>query len=121
MPYAKCPICGDLMHLNVGDVAAWYQEYWPSYQIGDHVAEKCPGCWFDLQIGHRVRVRTEPRTTAERIQVGAIGVVIAIDATPSGEMHYTVAQDTTDQARWCATFNREELSYLLGRQRLRSS
>lgn len=120
MPYAKCPVCGTLTHLQVGDIAVWYQDYWPGYQIGALVPAKCPGCWFDLQIGHRVRVRTESKTHPERIHVGDIGIVIAIDVTPCGETQYTVEQDTTDQARWCAVFIRQELSYLIGQQRVRS-
>jgi hypothetical protein len=52
-----CPICGAMMHLNVGDGAAWYAERHPDAQFGDLVPEPCPNCFGELTAGDRVVTR----------------------------------------------------------------
>lgn len=57
MPYAMCPICGAMMHLNVGDHAAWYAERHPEAKFGDLVPEPCPFCFGVIASGDHVVTR----------------------------------------------------------------
>src|SRR5262245_65727665 len=57
MPYSKCPICGAIAHLSVGDVREWYAEYYPGVPVGELVPGKCFYCWPELQPEMRVVIR----------------------------------------------------------------
>src|SRR5262245_5914846 len=57
MPYTKCPICGGIMHLNLGDVGHWYATYHPGVPVGELVPGKCFSCWPELEADMGVAVR----------------------------------------------------------------
>jgi hypothetical protein len=46
-----------MMHLNVGDQAAWYAERHPDAHFGDLVPETCFFCFGKLTVGDRVVTR----------------------------------------------------------------
>jgi hypothetical protein len=55
MPFSKCPICGNISHLNVGNVEKWYADR--SRPIGSLVVGKCFDCWGELKVGDTIVVR----------------------------------------------------------------
>jgi hypothetical protein len=57
MASAMCPICGGVMHLSVGDDAAWYAERHPDAKFGSLVPEVCPFCFSVINVGDEVITR----------------------------------------------------------------
>jgi hypothetical protein len=45
MPYASCPKCGAVFHLQVGNIEEWLAERHPDCKIGDVVPEICFNRW----------------------------------------------------------------------------
>jgi hypothetical protein len=45
MPYCKCPRCGAVFHLNVGNMVEWYRERWPNLKPNEFAPEICVDCW----------------------------------------------------------------------------
>ena len=47
MPYARCPTCNRLTHLNIGrgNLEEWYRCYWPGVAVGAEVPAPCFECW----------------------------------------------------------------------------
>jgi len=85
MPYGRCPVCGAGYHLSVNlPVDEWYKQHWPQCQVGDEVPGLCFGCWVELRVGHRVRVRSVPSELAKHLTAGTAGIVVALetDAEP---------------------------------------
>jgi hypothetical protein len=88
MPYGKCPLCGLVGHLQVGDVAAWYRERYPAQPSGSLVPLVCYLCWQEVKVGDRVVVRklfaqdrsAQPndRGTLERIDASSDGALYVI-------------------------------------------
>jgi hypothetical protein len=74
MPYSKCPLCGAVAHLSVGDVQRWYAEFYPGVPVGELVPGRCFDCWPELEAGMRVIVRP-PLAGAVQVPVGARGMV----------------------------------------------
>ncbi len=90
MPYAMCPICGAVGHLNVGgDIAAWFAERYPGLDLGALVPEPCPYCFGELAIGDRVVTRRLSNDTLT-IEPGQRGSVEAIRVNPEFGKLYVV-------------------------------
>ena len=57
MPYGMCPICGETLHISVGDVKEWHSQYYPDVPVGSLVPAKCFFCWQELKAGDSVVIR----------------------------------------------------------------
>jgi len=77
MPWSKCPLCGTMSHLNVGDVKDWYEEYHPELTFGSLIPTRCFFCWQEVKAGDAVVIR-KPTETNQAIQPGERGVMLAI-------------------------------------------
>ena len=111
MPFGCCPVCGARYHLSVNlPVDEWYKRYWPQCQVWDEVPGLCFGCWVELRVGHRVRVRTVPSELTERLTVGTLGGVAAVEN--DGEPVYVV--EFEGGAIRTGRFRRTELSCIQG-------
>ena len=93
MPYAMCPICGAMMHLNVSDPAAWYAERHPDAKFGGLVPEPCPFCFEELMVGDRVVTRRLVNDNVT-IEPGQRGELKAIYVNREFGNVYVVALDS---------------------------
>jgi hypothetical protein len=75
MPYSKCPICGAVSHLNLGDPVSWYRERYPELPFGSIVPGVCLYCFGDIPIGSRVLIRSHFTKHPDWAQIGTIGTV----------------------------------------------
>jgi hypothetical protein len=78
-----CPLCGEVLHLNVGNIAKWYQERFPGLSVDSLVPGKCFYCWQELQDGDAIIVRDSIR----RDLLPAAGVRGQLIATVSSDEH----------------------------------
>jgi hypothetical protein len=81
MPFTKCPLCGDINHINVS--ADWYEKYHPNSSRGSLVAGRCFYCWQEIKTGDAVIIRT-PSEANPSVQPGECGIVQEILAEPDG-------------------------------------
>jgi hypothetical protein len=87
MPYSKCPICGAITHLMIGDVQRWYAEHHPGVPVGSLVPGKCLDCWPKLEAGMRVVVRLS-NAGQPQVPSDAHGVVQQVlSATEHGSIY----------------------------------
>jgi hypothetical protein len=93
MPYAMCPICGAMMHLNVSDHAAWYAERHHEASLGDLVPEPCFSCFGDIASGDRVVTRRLKNDNLT-IEPGQPGEVKAVYVNREFGKLYVVALDS---------------------------
>jgi hypothetical protein len=96
MPYSKCPICGTIAHLSVGDVRQWYAEYYPGVPVGELVPGKCFYCWPELEAGMLVVVR-QPLGGPAQAPAGTRGVVQQVLSAPAHGMIYLVRVESGDE------------------------
>lgn len=57
MPYAMCPKCGSIMHLNVSNPTAWYAERYPNLAIYGLVPGVCFYCFGTIKVGDEIITR----------------------------------------------------------------
>ncbi len=93
MPYSKCPVCGAIAHLSVGDVRQWYADYYPGLPVGELVPGKCFYCWPELQPEMRVVVRQALGGDAQT-PTGAYGVLLRLLSSPEHGNIYLVRLDS---------------------------
>jgi hypothetical protein len=96
MPYSKCPVCGTVTHLSVGDVQRWYTQYHPGVPFGELVPGRCFYCWSDLEAGMRIVVRQVLGSEAQS-SLGARGVVQNLLTAPEDGTIYLVKLDTGEE------------------------
>jgi len=92
MPYAMCPICGAMLHLNVSDHAA-YAERHPDVRSGDLAPEPCFSCFQELLAGDRVVTRRLVNDNVA-IEPGQRGELKAIYVNREFGNAYVVALDS---------------------------
>jgi len=65
------------MHLSVSDVASWYAERYPDFEMGAVVPGPCALCFIDLEVGDLVVTRQicNENNPYESGQVGYISKV----------------------------------------------
>jgi hypothetical protein len=82
MPFAMCPVCGAVFHLNVVDREKWYQDHHPSVPAGELVPARCFDCWQELEKGDPVVVcnLSPGRAKANSGDQGVIQAVFSSDA-----------------------------------------
>ena len=89
MPFAKCPICGEIMHLNVSDPKQWYASHYPDLPEGSLVPGRCFYCWPELKSGDVVVIRQclagEPQAES-----GDTGIVSGVLSSPEHGSIYNV-------------------------------
>jgi hypothetical protein len=111
MPFGRCPVCGASYHLSVMlPVDEWYRRRWPGLAVGDEVPDKCPRCAIPLRVGHRVSVRAVPEPLAGSVEIGAAGVVVAVELGPEPVFVVELHRASLPAGR----FRRSDLSYVLG-------
>jgi hypothetical protein len=93
MPYSKCPICGDVCHLSVGNLDEWYRQLYPRVPVGSLVPGKCFYCWQELSVDDIVIVRKQVGTETP-VEVGTRGRLIAILSSPEHGAIYQVLIDS---------------------------
>ncbi len=78
MPYAMCPVCGNTMHLNVGDPVSWYATRHPDLPKNAHAPEPCFHCFSPLVVGDSVTTRRliSDSATVEPEQHGVIQAIL---------------------------------------------
>jgi hypothetical protein len=96
MPYSKCPTCGAISHLSVGDVRQWYAEYYPDVPVGELVPGKCFFCWPELEAGTRVVVRVAVAGEAQA-PTGARGVIQRVLSAPEHGKIYLVNLESGEE------------------------
>ena len=97
MPYSKCPICGIISHLNVGDVGDWYREYYPELEVGSLVPGRCYYCWQEVSEGDDVVVRNRIGDEQD-VEPGAHGRLIAVLSSPEhGAIYHVQLADGNDR------------------------
>ena len=74
MPYGMCPICGQTMHISVGDAKEWYSRYYPDVPAGGLVPAKCFFCWQELSPGYSVVIR-KAFIDVSNVHAGEVGVI----------------------------------------------
>jgi hypothetical protein len=89
MPYSKCPVCGAIAHLSVGDVRRWYAEYYPGVPVGALVPGKRFYCWAELQPEMRGVIRQALGGEAAA-PAGSHGVVQRVLSSPEHGNIYLV-------------------------------
>lgn len=89
MRFAKCPVCGEITHLNVSDSRKWYAEKYPNVTPGSLVPARCFYCWTELAVGDPIVVR---RCLAGPPQAapGDSGVIEAVLSSPEHGAIYQV-------------------------------
>jgi hypothetical protein len=93
MPTAMCSICGGIMHLNVGDHAAWYAERHPDAPFGAIVPEPCPFCFAEVAKDDTVVTRRLINQNVT-IEAGERGVVEAVYTNAEFGRIYQVRLDS---------------------------
>ncbi len=96
MPYAMCPVCGAVMHLNVGDHAAWYAERHPDAKFGSLVPEVCPVCYATICVGDEVITRRLKNDNIE-VEPNQRGKVSAVLANKEFGNLYVVRLDSGEE------------------------
>lgn len=81
MPYARCPVCQNLFHLQVRtrSPADWEREHVRERDEDGTPLLECIRCWVDLRPGHRVTLRVVPDDLAGVLAAGDEGVVESTD------------------------------------------
>jgi len=93
MPYSKCPICGDVSHLNVSNVKDWHETHYPGIPVGSLVPGKCFYCWQDIAVGERVVVRNHfGNETA--VELGSRGTIAQVLSAPDHGTIFLVKLDS---------------------------
>lgn len=87
MPYAKCPLCGHLEHLQVTDIGAWYKERYPSIPFGSLVPGRCYFCWQEVNVGDRVIVRKVVFSVDRPAEPNDRGMLQRIDEFDGGAIY----------------------------------
>ena len=88
MPYSKCPICGNVSHLNVIDPAAWYAERYPDLKFGGMVAARCFRCFTDLDIGDTIEIYRHFNDHPTWAAIGSTGTIRAITSCDDGSIYH---------------------------------
>jgi len=96
MPFTKCPICGELSHLNVSNIEQWYAKYYPGTPVGELVPGKCYACCHDLDASTRVVVR-RPLIGEAQAPAGAHGVIERVLSAAAHGKIYLVRLDSGDE------------------------
>ncbi len=89
MPYIRCPVCGEIAHLNVADADAWYRERYPNVPDRELVPAKCVFCWSQVSIGDGVQIR-RPIGSQPQAESGARGVIEDIYSSKDGDALFVV-------------------------------
>jgi hypothetical protein len=93
MPYSKCPICGNVSHLSIGNIEDWYRHLYPGIPLGSLVPGKCVYCWQELEIGDRIVIR-ERIGTELLVESGTRGQLVAVLSSPDHGNIYKVRLDS---------------------------
>lgn len=96
MPYSKCPICGAIAHLNVGDVRQWYEANYPGVPFGQLVPGKCFDCWPELEAKTPVVVRAT-LAGESHVPAGIHGVVQQVLSAPEHGNIYLVLLESGEE------------------------
>jgi hypothetical protein len=89
MPYSKCPVCGNVTHLNVSDVIQWYADLYPGVSVGSLVPGRCFHCWPELGAGDHVAVRN-PLGENSTVPVDSRGIIESVVRSPECGALYLV-------------------------------
>jgi hypothetical protein len=113
MPFSRCPVCGELFHLNIGlPLDEWYHSYWPQVHIGDEVPGECLLCWVELRPGHRVTIRSVPEELGACVDVGTPGVITATEPGSLPVLVVALEKASVPSGR----FRRSDLYYVPGQK-----
>jgi hypothetical protein len=89
MPFTKCPVCGEIMHLNVSDQALWHATYYHDLPGGSLVPGRCLYCWPELNVGDQVVIR-QCLAGPPQAAIGDNGTINAVLSSPEHGTIYEV-------------------------------
>ena len=93
MPYSKCPICGNVSHVNVADPKAWYAERYPDLPFMAMVAAPCFDCFAELAVGDTVEIHRHITKHPEWASPGATGKIRRITSSEHCSIYHVDVQD----------------------------
>ena len=89
MPFIRCPVCGDIAHLNVADPDAWHEERYANVPDRELVPAKCAFCWPQLSAGDHVETR-KAMGNQPQARPGLQGVIEDIYSSQDGDTLFVV-------------------------------
>jgi hypothetical protein len=108
MPWFQCHTCGARGHFLITEHAEeWHRTHFPNHSRTDLLPLQCTSCSMQLEPGHRVRARKVPRDLEGIVEVGAEGVVTAIESRSSPRYWVSFKRPPIS-----ASFQRSQLSFV---------
>jgi hypothetical protein len=93
MAFTKCPICGEIVHLNISDTKQWYATYYPDLPDGSLVPGRCLYCWPELSENDHVIIR-QCLAGKPQAEPGASGTIQAVLTSSEHGSIYEVHLDS---------------------------
>lgn len=111
MPYLRCPNCGNITHVRVADLEAFYEKH--GRPNANRFSEGlCFFCWKELKVSDLVEVIKVSDLTPS-VRVGSRGRVTEI--VQEQLVYEVVAVQEPLQRKWAGRFRRDEIKFVYDR------
>lgn len=108
MPFATCPNCKEIFHLNVREDLEKWDTHFP-YSPDKIRYSECFGCWKKLEEYDVVKVLAVPESKEDYISIGDIGTIVFVYSDDTFEVECVIKDGST---KWLAKFPRRFIKYI---------